>query len=201
MATAGRDMATDDVQGATSLEFDLSITEGSSLGELFPRVYRELKQVARRQLVKAPGHSLNTTGLVHEVFFKLADLDSAVLENRAHFLAVSARAMRQVLVAAARKRQSLKRGGEYRHTQLTDAEQDGEVQLDEVLAVHDALANLRRLDERLVQVVECRFFAHLTEEETAEALDLSVSTVQRDWRRAKAWLRCYLEDSSLAGGE
>ncbi|MEO1368588.1 MAG: ECF-type sigma factor, partial [Acidobacteriota bacterium] len=86
------------------------IDESSSMRSLFPLVYRELKAVARRQLGRAPGHSFDTTGLVHEVYFKLADMDRSVVKDRSHFLAISARAMRQVLVAAARKRHRAKRG-------------------------------------------------------------------------------------------
>ncbi len=164
---------------------------------VFPLVYRELKAVARRQLGKAHGHSLDTTGLVHEAYLKLADLDRALVNDRAHFLAISARAMRQVLVAAARKRQRLKRGAGEPPVTLDDAASPT-VDLDVVLAVNDALDRLQQLDARLGQLVECRFFAGLTEDETAEALRVSTSTVQRDWRRAKAWLRRYLKEQAAA---
>ena len=157
---------------------------------LFPLVYRQLKEVARRQLGRAPGHSLDTTGLVHEVYFKVADLDPNLVNDRAHFLAIAARAMRQVLVEAARRRRRIKRGGGERPVTLEEfVVAKASVPLDELLSIHDALDKLQAIDPRLVHLVECRFFAGLTEDETAEALDVSVSTVQRDWRRAKAWLR------------
>ena len=162
---------------------------------VFPLVYRELKTVARRQLGRAPGHSLDTTGLVHEAYLKLSGLDRSVVENRSHFLAISARAMRQVLVAAARKRQRVKRGSGEAPITLVEGDARVPVSLDEVVLVNDALERLQRLDPRLGQLVECRFFAGLTEDETAEALGVSVSTAQRDWRRAKAWLRRYLQSS------
>lgn len=165
---------------------------------IFPRVYQELKTVAHRQLGRAPGHSFDTTGLVHEAYLKLSGLDRAVVENRGHFLAISARAMRQVLVAAARRRQRIKRGSGHGNVTLTDAEAPEPMRLEDVLAVNAALEKLQRLDTRLGLMVECRFFAGLTENETAEALETSVSTVQRDWRRAKAWLRHYLKDPATS---
>jgi RNA polymerase sigma factor (TIGR02999 family) len=171
------------------------LRDSDSIQALFPRVYRELKLVARSQLRRASGHSLDTTGLVHEAYFKLADLDVAAVADRAHFLAISARAMRQVLVAAARTRNRSKRGSGQRPKTFDDALVGKRVELEDVLAVHDALGRLQSLDPRLVQIVECRFFAGLTEDETAEALGISVSTVQRDWRRAKAWLRRYLDEA------
>ena len=171
------------------------MADSDALRTLFPLVYRELKAVARRQLGKAPGHSLDTTGLVHEVYFKLTSLDHESVKDRSHFLAISARAMRQVLVAAARKRRRIKRGSGERPVTLDDPEVQSSLELDHVLAVHEALGKLQRLDPRLVHLVECRFFAGLTEEETAEALELSVSTVQRDWRRARVWLKRYLKSS------
>ncbi|MEO1084614.1 MAG: ECF-type sigma factor [Acidobacteriota bacterium] len=178
------------------LEAPRPIDDSSSMRSLFPLVYRELKAVAHRQLGRAPGHSFDTTGLVHEVYFKLADMDRSVVKDRSHFLAISARAMRQVLVAAARKRHRVKRGSGVRPSTFDDSNVAQPVALEHVLQVNEALEKLQRLDPRLGQVVECRFFAGLTEEDTAEALDVSLSTVQRDCRRAKAWLHRYLKDST-----
>lgn len=161
--------------------------------ELFPQVYGELKQLARAQLRRHRNHSLDTTELVHEAYFKIADLDTSRLESRGHFLAITARAMRQVLVAAARRRDSLKRGQGDRPVTLPDDLDSSQILLDDVLLVDAALKRLHRLDPRLSALVECRFFAGLTEEETSEALSLSLSTVQRDWRRARAWLLHYLK--------
>ena len=170
------------------------IDDSSSMRGLFPLVYRELKAVAHRQLGRAPGHSLDTTGLVHEVYFKLAEMDRSAVNDRSHFLAISARAMRQVLVAAARKRHRIRRGSGIRPVTFDDSNAVEPVELEQVLLVNEALDKLQRLDPRLGHLVECRFFAGLTEDETAEALQVSVSTVQRDWRRAKAWLRRYIKD-------
>lgn len=168
--------------------------------ELFPIVYRELKELARSQLRRHRDHSLDTTELVHEAYFKVADLDTARLESRGHFLAITARAMRQVLVAAARKRNSHKRGGGERPATLPDLLAESTVKLDDVLVVDAALERLHRLDPRLSALVECRFFAGLTEDEAASALGLSLSTVQRDWRRARAWLLHYLKSGRLKSG-
>ena len=191
-------MKPDDEDFTSHLHAALEAGESGSMRKLFPMVYRELKAVAHRQLGFAQGHSLDTTGLVHEVYFKVADLDRSVVQDRAHFLAISALAMRQVLVAAARKRNRLKRGAGERPSTLTESSADSAVDLDRVLSVNEALAKLAEVDPRLVSLVECRFFGGLTEDETAEALGLSVSTVQRDWRRAKAWLRRYLKTDSEA---
>ena len=176
-------------QELTSLLATATQPDGK-LGAVFPLVYRELKAVAHRQLAQFPVVSLNTTGLVHEAYLKMAGQDSAIARDQAHFLAISAMAMRQILVAAARSRQRLKRGSGERPLPLDESrDPSSEVRLDDVLAVHHAVEKLEQIDRRLGSLVECRFFAGLTETETALALDLSVSTVQRDWRRAKAWLR------------
>ncbi len=177
----------------------LNLGEAGWMGQLFPLVYRELKAVAHRQLGRAPGNSIDTTGLVHEAYLKLSNLNRSAVENRAHFLAISGRAMRQVLVAAARKRRRLKRGSGQEPVTLTETDTPAPMQLEDVLVINDALERLQHLDERLGRLVECRFFAGLTEEETAEALGISVSSVQRDWRRAKAWLRRYLKSPRDAG--
>ena len=178
--------------------------ENLSSHELFPLVYGELKKLAQSQLRRHRDHSLDTTELVHEAYFKVADLDVSKLESRGHFLAITARAMRQVLVAAARRRDSLKRGAGDRPVTLPEELDGSPIRLDSVLWVDAALERLHRLDPRLSALVECRFFGGLTEEETAEALTLSLSTVQRDWRRARAWLLHYLkvdtEQSTDSGG-
>lgn len=181
------------------LPIGMNLDEDGWMGRLFPLVYRELKAVAHRQLGHAPGNSIDTTGLVHEAYLKLSNLNRSAVENRAHFLAISGRAMRQVLVAAARKRHRLKRGSGQRPVTLTETDTPAPMQLENVLVINDALERLQRLDDRLGRLVECRFFAGLTEEETAEALGISVSSVQRDWRRAKAWLRRYLKSSQDPG--
>jgi RNA polymerase sigma factor (TIGR02999 family) len=165
--------------------------------ELLPLVYDELRQMAHWQLVgERRQRTLNTTGLVHEAYLKLADSARVPVKNRAYFFAAAARAMRQILVDAARRRGRLKRGNGEAPLNLEDFE----------IGVDDFAAELRELDEALqklavlfprqARVVECRFFAGLSVEETAEALDLAPRTVKRDWSLARAWLF-----RELRGGE
>jgi len=168
--------------------------DGSAIRAVVPQIYEDLKRLARRQRRFAradAGETLNTTGLVHEVFVKLVDRRSVRWESRAHFFNLAARAMRQIIVDTARERSSGKRGGPDRPVSLgvEDTPQGSvEPRIDAVLAVETALGRLGRIDERLVRVVECRYFAGLTDDEIATALGVSRRTVQRDWARARAWL-------------
>jgi RNA polymerase sigma factor (TIGR02999 family) len=156
---------------------------------LFAAVYDELRRVAHHALLRErPGHTLGTTGLVHETYFKLVDQSRVEWHDRAHFFGVAARAMRQILVDYARRRGALKRGGRVEVLALEEGLVAAEERAEAFLAVDDALTRLAAHDAGMAQVVECRFFAGLTEEETAEATGMSVRTVQRQWRRAKAWL-------------
>ncbi len=166
------------------------------LDQWTPEVYHQLRKLARSQRTKRPCQdTLNTTGLVHEAFLKMADRSDGAWRDQGHFFAVSATAMRQILIDAARSRLSQKRGAGQGNASLDDVvSRSGDVSLAEahaadVLAVNDALEELRTIDPRLCQLVECRFFAGLTHEETALAMNSSVRTVYRDWLRAKAWLR------------
>lgn len=161
----------------------------SALDRIVPLLYDELRRLARRQLRRGRG-SLHTTELVHEAYLKVAGKDD--WQSRGHFLAVASIAMRQVMVNLARERAAQKRGGGERPATF-DENVAAEEQAAEVLAVDAALARLKVLDERLCRIVECRFFAGLTEEETAAALDSSLRTVQRDWVRARGWLRRELD--------
>ncbi len=168
---------------------------------LLPLVYDDLRRIARAQLRGRPGHTLGATGIVHEAYLKLVDGSGATPADRAHFFALAARAMRQVLVSYARERAAAKRGGPARPVTLEEdrvgagASGASAASAAWLLDVDRALERLARRDERLARVVECRFFAGLTEDETAEALGSSVRTVQRDWMRARAWLR-----EELGGG-
>ena len=156
---------------------------------LFAAVYDELRRVAHHALLRErPGHTLGTTGLVHETYFKLVDQSRVEWQDRGHFFGVAARAMRQILVDYARRRGALKRGGRVEVLALEEGLVAAEERAEAFLAVDDALTRLAAHDAGMAQVVECRFFAGLTEEETAEATGTSVRTVQRRWRRAKAWL-------------
>ncbi len=173
-----------------------------ALDRLMPLVYEDLHRLARRQLAGdgGRGRTLDTTGLVHEAYLRLAESTRAAWEGRGHFFAVSARAMRQIAVDYARERGAAKRGGGQRPETLDDESAAVESRAAEILAVEEALAGLGALDPRLPQIVECRFFAGLTEEETAEAMALPLRTVQRDWARARAWLKRALGGATTPGG-
>ena len=132
---------------------------------------------------------MNTTGLVHEVYLKLIEPREARWSDRRHFFAAAAQAMRHLVIDYARHKQRAKRGGGLEHLPLDEGKIAVEQHASALLELDEALARLSRVSDRLVRVVECRFFAGLTEEETAETLDTSVRTVQRDWQRARAWLR------------
>jgi RNA polymerase sigma factor (TIGR02999 family) len=162
-----------------------------AFNHLMPLVYAELRQIARRQLRRLrPGDTLGTTGLVHEAYIKLIDQKRASWQDRNHFFSIAARAMRQILVNHAIQQQALKRGSGQRATVALEDEQipaaEPEAQL---IALDAALDRLERIDARLSGVVECRFFGGLTEEEAAATLGVSLRTVQRDWKLARAWLQ------------
>lgn len=162
--------------------------------ELFPQLYAELREIADRLLRgEMTGHTLQPTALVHEAWFKLAGPKAPRPVDRTHFLALAARAMRQVLVDHARRRQALKRGGPAVDLSIADDRLGFSIPLDDLLSVDDALTRLADNSPRLARVVELRFFAGLSEEETARALDVTTRTVQRDWAKARAWLHAELD--------
>jgi RNA polymerase sigma factor (TIGR02999 family) len=165
-------------------EFDLAVS----------RAYQELRAIAHRQLAgRAPGSTLSTTALVHETYLKLADRAGGDWKDRAHFLAVASLAMRHVIVDRARERAALKRGGAPLHVTLDEENASAEGQAEIVLHLNEALDRLSALEPRLASVVECRFFGGLSEAETAEALGVTVRTVQRDWVKARVLLQRALE--------
>ena len=155
---------------------------------LFERVYEQLKELAHRQLRKGGHGTLQTTELVHEAYLKLCDVERLAANDRAHFFALSARVMRQILVDHFRRRSAQKRGGPVPPLSLDE----GAISVDErgevILAIDEALRRLALLSERAGRVVELKFFGGLTEPEVAEVLDVSVRTVSSEWRRARAWL-------------
>ena len=169
--------------------------DGSATHRLMELVYGELRAMARRQLrQRRPGQTIGTTVLVHEAYLRLVAHDGIPWQDRAHFLSVAALAMRHILVDSARRRVAKKRGGEELRIPFEDLhpgsgqEPDAEKRVVEVLAVDHALTSLAALNERLSKLVELRFFAGLTEEETAEVMGTSERTVRRDWRKARAYL-------------
>lgn len=178
----------------TRLLLDWRSGNQQALDELFPHVYDELKQIAHLHLRKErDDHTLNTTGLVHEAYLKLVDIQQVQWQDRSHFFAVAARAMRRILVSYARQHNAQKRGGRERPMSLDENLVLTSDRAKELLDLDDALRRLAVLNERLAQVVELRFFGGLSIEETATALDVSVNTVKRDWQKAKAWLHRELQ--------
>lgn len=185
-----------DPQSITELLVQLRGDNPEAFDRLYSLVYEELARIAHRQLRgERPDHTLGTTGLVHETYLKLVDHSRMEWNDRAHFYAVAARAMRRILVDYARQYRALRRGGGLRRVALTE-----EVSIAErgetLLALDEALGRLSALNQRLSQVVECRYFAGLTEEETAEALGVTTRTVQRDWAKARGWLYLELREGS-----
>jgi len=175
-------------EAVTALLLEWRQGDKGALDRLVPLVYEELRRVARARLKSERGHSLQTTALVHEAYFRLVDLDRMTFNSRAHFFAVAARLMRQILVDHARKRLAGKRGGGVTIVGLDEVSPAAKTTGVDVLALDEALDQLTSVDARLCQVVELRFFAGLNIDETAEALDVSTATVERDWVTAKAWL-------------
>ncbi|WP_198948811.1 ECF-type sigma factor [Rubrivirga sp. SAORIC476] len=162
--------------------------EPDALDEVFPLVYGELQRLARKVRSGRAGDTLNTTALVHEAYLKLVRTDDVAWNGRQHFFRVAARAMRQVLVRDATRRQTAKRGGGQAPVELNETMHGAAMADDDVLALDEALGRLEALDARQAAVVEIRFFTGLTLEETAETLGVSVPTVSRDWRMARVWL-------------
>ena len=168
--------------------------DGSAMDRLMTLVYDELRAVARRQLRRfRPGQTLDTTVLVHEAYLRLVDQAGASWQDRAHFLSVAGVAMRHILVDAARRRVAKKRGGEGLRISLDElgpdqGGPDASRQAVEILDLDEALTSLAARNERLSRLVELRFFAGLTEEETARTLGISERTVRRDWLKARAFL-------------
>lgn len=177
-----------DRQSVTDLLLQVSQGTPEAMDRLFSLVYPQLRRIAHRQLQgERLGHTLGTTGLVHETYLKLVDQSRIDWRDRGHFFAMAARAMRQILVDYARRYRTQRRGGGLQRVALTDGPAVEE-QADLVLGVHEALGRLAGVNERLSRVVECRYFAGLTEEQTAVALGVTARTVERDWVKAKGWL-------------
>ncbi|HEV2150357.1 MAG TPA: sigma-70 family RNA polymerase sigma factor [Longimicrobiaceae bacterium] len=161
----------------------------TALDHLFPTVYAELHRLAQRYLRhERIDHTLNTTALVHEAYLRLSEQTRAGISDRHHLLALAVRAMRRVLVDHARKHHTAKRGGGRRQVRLEDTAIVVEERAETLISLDEALERLEALDPRLCRVVECRFFSGLTEAETADVLQVTTRTIQRDWAKARAWL-------------
>ena len=169
----------------------LAWSEGDhgALEQLMPLVYAELRRLAKRYMRnERAGHTLQTTALIHEAYLRLIDARHVRWQNRAHFFAIAARLMRQILVDFARERGYQKRGGGARKVSLEEAPAIGQGRDEALVAVDEALSALAGIDIRKSHVVELRYFGGLSVEETAEALKVSPETVRRDWRLARSWL-------------
>lgn len=174
----------------TEVLHELRSGRPGSLDRLLPLVYEELRQIAHRHLIgRGQDDTLVTTALVHEAYLKLVDQSQAQWKDRAHFFAVASLAMRHVIVDRARARASVKRGGKRRQVTLDEETIAVDDQAESLLEIDDALTRLAELSPRLARIVECRFYGGLSEEEIAEALGVTVRTVQREWAKARMLLR------------
>src|SRR5687768_14379911 len=182
-------MSTPPRTNVTDLLIDLSRGDRDALNKLIPLVYDELHRLASRHLRhERPGHTLQTTALVHEAYVKLVDQKNANWQNRVQFFSAAAQVMRHILVDYARSRRAVKRGGDYCRLSLDEAVISSEEKDADLLTLHEALNGLAAIDAQQSRVVELRVFGGLTVEETAEALGVSPRTVKREWSMAKAWL-------------
>ncbi len=168
----------------------------AALEQLTPRVYDELRRIAGHFMRdERPGKTIQTTALVHEAYLKLIDVKNVDWQHRAHFFAISAQIMRHILLDRARRRVAAKRGGAAARVNLDEIADIGSGRARELIALDDGLNVLAKVDPRKARVIELRFFAGLSVEETAEVLKVSSDTVKRDWRLARAWLLAELGDS------
>lgn len=168
---------------------ELSGGNRAIVNALMPAVYDELHRIAQNRLrAERANHTLNATALVHEAYIKLVDQTRVTWQNRAHFYGIAAQAMRRILVNYAEARKAEKRGGGQALVTFDDEMMGKETRAEELIALDEALTRLKSLSERQAAVVEYHFFGGLKHEEIAEVLDVSLPTVRRDWRLAKAWL-------------
>lgn len=175
----------------------LQLKEGNKevYDRLYPHIYDELKGLAYSHMSRQNDHTLSRTELVHESYLKMVNQPEVDFKDRSHFLAIASKCMRQILIDYARKKKAQKRGGE--NTDLTYI--DGlfkaqQQKADELIGIDSALDRLAKLNQRLSDVVEMRFFGEMTIEDTAQALNISESTVKRDWMKARGWLYMALQE-------
>ena len=184
-------------QRVTDLLTRWSQGDDAALAELTPLVYEELRRLAHHHMGgQRPNHTLQTTALINEVYLRLADQTNSRWQNRAHFFAVAARAMRQILVSYARSQRAQKRGRGAVEVELDEAALVSPEESKEIVDLHEALETLATLDSRKAQVVELKYFGGLNYDEIAEVLKISRVTVRRDWEFAKVWLYTELHDAT-----
>jgi RNA polymerase sigma-70 factor, ECF subfamily len=177
-------------QEVTQLLVDWGNGNQAALDRLMPVVYTELRQLAHWYMRRErPGHTMQTTALIHEAYLRLVDQNQVRWQHQAHFFGIAARLMRQILIEHARSHTRAKRGGGVGTISLDEAAIVSQARATELLALDDALERLATIDPRKSQVVELRFFGGLSVEEAAQVLNIAPNTVLRDWRMAKAWLR------------
>ncbi|MDZ7719305.1 MAG: sigma-70 family RNA polymerase sigma factor [Balneolaceae bacterium] len=176
--------------GATELLIRLKKGEEGIYDKLYPVIYEELRQLAYAQMARqSPDHTLSKTELVHEAYLKMIDQTQIDFKDKSHFLAIASRCMRQILIDYARKKHAKKRGGKEKDkTYIDELFNDPKHKAEELINIDSALSKLEKLNERLAKVIEMRFFGEMTIYETAKALDISESTVKRDWMKARGWL-------------
>jgi RNA polymerase sigma-70 factor (ECF subfamily) len=188
-------MMTLDTPDFTDLLADWQQGDQSALAKLTPLVYDELRRIAHRYMQRERnGHTLETTALVNEAYLRLAGQKKIDWQNRSHFFAFTAQVMRHILIDHARRRCYVKHGGDASRVSLAEAELMSAERAGELVALDEALIELAQMDLRKGRVVELRYFGGLGLEETAQVLDVSVMTVRRDWRAAKAWLFRRMKD-------
>ncbi|HYR91861.1 MAG TPA: sigma-70 family RNA polymerase sigma factor [Terriglobia bacterium] len=188
-------MTSPSAQDVTQLLLAWSDGDQAALDKLAPLVEAELHRLARGYLrQERPGHTLQATALVNEAYMRLIDWKNVHWQNRAHFLGVSAKLMRRILVDHARRHNYLKRGGEALRISLDEEAVGSSSRGSDLVALDDALQTLAAMDERKGQIVEFRFFGGLSVEETAEVMKISPRTVKREWSLAQAWLYCELNN-------
>lgn len=176
-------------EDTTALLSSSDASAETTLDQLLPLLYDELRDMAHRRLAaEGRNPSLDTTALVHEAYLRLVDGDRVARKGRAYFFGAASRAMRRVLVDRARRRRAQKRGGDRERVSLGDVDPEVDTFAAELLDLDAALEDLEEMEARQARVVECRFFAGMTVDETADALDVSARTVKYDWAMARAWL-------------
>jgi RNA polymerase sigma factor (TIGR02999 family) len=186
-----------EIPNAVKLAEKAAAGDRSAAAELLPLVYGELRQLARARMARlAPGQTLQPTALVHEAYVRVIGNEDPGWDGRGHFFGAAARAMRNILVDQYRRKGALKRGGDRRRVDLDEGDLAIQTPQEDLLALDEALTRLEQEDPRKGQIVNLRYFAGLSTEETAAALDVSVGTVEREWRYIKAWLQTQLADSS-----
>jgi RNA polymerase sigma-70 factor, ECF subfamily len=189
-------MASSEPSEITQLLRHIKTGDQSDIDRLFTAVYQELRNLAAKCFKReSDGNTLQPTALVHEVYMKLVDQKAVDWQGRTHFFAVSAQAMRRILVDHARHRGAAKRGGRHKRLQLDEHLVSGFRPNDDILAVDEALSKLAQLDSRQAQLVELRFFGGLSVEEAADVLGMSKRAAEREWTMVRAWLRRELSES------